>query len=67
MFSIKKLQKDAQYIYLLPVEEGVAQWEIIDNEELEKRVSEGLMQEGCRLFKLDKEINVSFERVTHLD
>lgn len=67
MFAIKKLQKEAQYLYLLPVEEGVAQWEIFDQEELDKRVSEGLLQDGCRLFKLDKEVNVSFERVTHLE
>ena len=54
-------------MYLIPVEEGVAQWEIINQEELDRRVQANLLKKGCRLFKVEKEIQVSFEQLTHLD
>ncbi len=52
---------------MMPVEENMAKWEIIDQDELDKRIDDGLMEEGCKLYKIEKEINVSFETVVHLD
>lgn len=66
MLSIQRKKKQ-QYIYLMPTEDGIAKWELIDVEELERRIENGGLEEGCRLFKVDKEINVRFETVIHLE
>ena len=66
MLSIKK-NKSQQYIYLVPVEEGLVKWEIIDDDELETRAEENALVEGARLFKIEKEVPIRFERITHLD
>ena len=66
MLSIQRKKKQ-QYIYLVGAEEGTAKWELFDQEELEKRLGNGSLVEGCRLFKIDKEIFVRFETVIHLD
>ena len=59
--------ENAQYIYLMPSGDSHAKWELIDQEELEKRVQENTLEEGCRLFKVDQELNVRFERTTHIE
>lgn len=54
-------------MYLMPVEDGLAKWELIDQEELEKRVEQNLLEEGAKLFSVDQEINIRFEKITHLE
>ncbi len=66
MLTIKKKKKQ-QYLYLEPVENGLAKWEIIESDELENRVEENLLEENSRLFKIDKEILIKFEKITHLE
>ncbi|MBU2512543.1 hypothetical protein KJ966_14500 [bacterium] len=66
MLNIKK-KKDQQYLYLVPAENGLAKWEIIEQDELENRVEENLLEEESRLFKIDKEIFIKFEKITHLE
>ena len=56
-----------QYIYLLPGEDNQAMWEILDQEELERRVRQNTLEDGCRLFRIDQEYKVRFERMTHLE
>ena len=63
----KKFAQGDRYVYLVPESEGVAAWEEFDQEELDRRIEENLLAEGCRLFRIDREIKVSFERVTHLE
>lgn len=67
MFSLSKASGNSQYLYMIPVEEGVAQWELIPQEELDRRVEKNLLQKGCKLFKIEKEIQVTFEQLIHLD
>ena len=55
------------YIYILPGHENQAEWEILDQEELERRVKQNALEEGCRLFRVDQELKVRFERKTHLE
>jgi hypothetical protein len=66
MLSIKK-KKEQLYLYLTPVEHEVARWEILDEQELKARAEENLLEEGARLFKIDKEVPIHFEKITHLD
>ncbi len=66
MLSIKK-KKDHLYLYLVPIESEVARWEIIDEQELKIRADENLLEENARLFKIDKEVPIHFEKITHLD
>jgi len=66
MLSIKK-SKNYQYLYLIPVEEDTAKWEIIDENELKIRAEENLLVEGSRLFKIEREVPIRFEKITHLD
>lgn len=66
MLNIKK-KKKYQFLYLIPVEEGLAKWEVIEEDELEARVEENLLEEGSRLFRIDQEIAIRFEKITHLE
>jgi len=66
MLTIQR-KKRQQYLYLVPGEENMAKWELFDHEELERRIENGSLEEGCKLFRVDKEINVRFETVVHLD
>jgi hypothetical protein len=68
MLSIKKNKKH-QYLYLVPDEEDAAKWEmeVIDEDEMKARAEENALVEGARLFKIDKEIPIRFERTTHLE
>ncbi|MCP4749666.1 MAG: hypothetical protein GY866_02120 [Proteobacteria bacterium] len=45
----------------------MAKWEVFDQEELEKRVEKNLLKEGSKLFKVEQEIAIRFEKITHLD
>ncbi len=68
MLSIKK-SRSHQYLYLVPVEDEEEKWEmeVIDENELKVRAEENSLVEGARLFKIEKEIPIRFERITHLD
>ena len=61
MFSFSKSDV-IQYIYLIP-EEGSnkAQWEIFDQDELERRLQKNLLVENGRLFGVNQEYNIRFE------
>ncbi len=68
MFKFKKKkEKEKLFIYLVPVENELSKWELLDEKELEKRVAENLLDEGSRLFSVDQEVKIRFEKVTHLD
>lgn len=56
-----------QYLMLRPEEEGLAKWEILDREELDRRVAANELLENCRLFPVGEEVKVRFERTTHLE
>ena len=60
-------KREIRYMYIMPGEENSGTWEILSQEELEKRISDNLLQEGCRLFIIDEELKVSFERLTHIN
>ena len=62
-----KNKKDIQFIYLTPAEDDLVRWEFLDQEELDRRVEENLLVEGARLFKIDKEITIRFEKLTYLE
>ncbi len=66
MLSIKK-SKHHQFLYLVPMEVDLVKWEIMDEDELKTRVEENTLVEGARLFKIEKEVPIHFERITHLD
>ena len=66
MLNIKK-KKDIRYLYLVPVEEDLANWEILSHEELEERVANNELEEDGRLFKVEKEVAIRFEKRTFLD
>ncbi|MDH5559357.1 MAG: hypothetical protein OEY59_00715 [Deltaproteobacteria bacterium] len=66
MFNLSK-KKEAKYLYLLPGPDDLAQWEVLNEEELEKRVKENRLEEGCKLFKIEQEVNIRFEKIIHLD
>jgi len=56
-----------QYLYLIPGEDNLAMWEILDQEELERRIKQNMLEDGCRLFRIDQEYKVRFERMTHIE
>ncbi len=60
-------KKSVQYLYLMPKADNLARWEVIDQEELDLRVEENRLSEGSRLFKIDHEVNIRFEKITHLE
>lgn len=66
MLTIKR-KKDQRYLYLVPVENGLARWEIIDEQELKTRAGENLLEEGARVFKIEKEVAIEVEKITHVD
>jgi hypothetical protein len=66
MFSLKR-RKNATYLYVKPVKDGLARWEVINQKELDNRVEENLLENGSRLFKVDHEITIRFEKTTHLE
>lgn len=66
MFKFNK-KKEKQFIYLTPAENDMVKWELLDEKELETRVAENSLEEGSRLFRVDQEIKIRFEKVTHLE
>ena len=66
MFNFKK-NENIQYLYLIPSEDNMAYWELLDQEELERRIRQNLLKEGCRLFRVDHEYNVRHEKTTHVE
>ncbi len=66
MFGFSKNDR-IQYIYLIPGEDNMAIWELLDQEELERRVRNNLLEEGSRVFRVDQEFNIRFEKTTHLE
>lgn len=66
MLTIKKKRKH-QYLYLVPMEDGLAKWEILEQEELEQRADDNQLEENARVFKLDQEVSLRFEKITHLE
>ncbi len=45
----------------------MALWELLDQEELERRIKQNLLEEGCRLFRVNQEFNVRYEKTTYLE
>ena len=66
MFNFKK-NENIQYLYLIPSEDNMAYWELLDQEELERRIRQNLLKEGCRLFRVDHEYRVRHEKTTHVE
>ncbi|MBT4286803.1 MAG: hypothetical protein HOD92_05645 [Deltaproteobacteria bacterium] len=66
MLNFAKNEPD-QYLYLIPGEDNLARWEILDQEELERRVKQNMLEDGCRLFRVDQEYKVRFEKMTHIE
>lgn len=66
MFNFTK-NDHIQYIYLIPGEDNMALWELLDQEELERRIKQNLLEEGCRLFRVNQEFNVRYEKTTYLE
>ncbi len=66
MLNFTKNEPD-RYIYLIPGEDNLAVGEILDQEELERRVRQNLLEDGCRLFRINQEYKVRFERMTHIE
>ena len=59
--------EESLYLYLLPSPENGCSYEVLNEADLERKHKTGDFQEGCRLFKIEKEIKISFERVIHFD
>lgn len=59
-------KKETTYMYVLPGVGNSGTWEILTEEDLERKISENTLEEGCRLFVLEEELKVSFERLTHI-
>ncbi len=73
LFDIKK-KKEEQYLLLTPGEpslmgggESQANWELLDEAELERRVAENELDDGSRLFVVDREVKIHFQKTTHLE
>ncbi len=66
MLNFKKKQEN-KYLYLVPVENNLAKWELIDQVELEHRVEENLLEESAVLYKVDQEIKIRSEKTTYLE
>lgn len=66
MFNIKKKQEH-QYLYLVPVEDGLAKWKLLDQQELDERVESSQLEEGAKLFRIEQEITIRFEKIIHLE
>ena len=66
MLSIKKKKKE-QYLVLVPLDDETARWEIVDKAELGIRAAENQLAEETRVFKIDQEIKLRFEKITHLE
>ncbi len=66
MLNFKKKQ-GKKYLYLIPVENNLAKWELIDQIELEQRVEENLLEEDAVLYLVDKEIKIRSEKTTYLE
>lgn len=68
MFKFKKSNKDSQYILILPSDGGnFAEWELLENDELEERAQKNEIPEGARLFRVDQEVKIRFEKSTHIE
>ena len=59
-------EEDKQYIHLTPDSDELAEWQLIDQAELDRRVGENSIEEGSRIFQVEKEIQISFTKTTHL-
>ncbi|MBU3914372.1 hypothetical protein KKA14_02470 [bacterium] len=66
MFNFKK-KRENQYLYLVPVENDLARWELIDQAELEHRVEENLLEENAVLYKVANEKKIRSEKTTYLE
>ncbi|KAK3608827.1 hypothetical protein CHS0354_006868 [Potamilus streckersoni] len=55
------IPKNPDEIEALMAKHGQCKYELMDHEMLWERYEKGTLKEGCRLFKLDREIKVSFE------
>ncbi|MDX2469905.1 MAG: hypothetical protein QNL04_04935 [SAR324 cluster bacterium] len=72
LFDIKK-KKEEQYLLLTPGEpslmggETQATWELLDEAELDRRVAENELDDSSRLFVVDREIKIHFQKTTHLE
>ena len=64
---IKKKSNASSYLYLVPSGENYAQWELLDQEELNRRVEANELKDGCRLFAVDKELSIRTEKTTFID
>jgi len=62
---IKK--KNATFIYLVPTTETDAQWEILEQDELERRIEANELDEQGRVFEIAKERTIRTEKTTFLD
>lgn len=54
-------------MYLVPVENDLARWELIDQAELEHRVEENLLEENAVLYKVANEKKIRSEKTTYLE
>ena len=70
MFSIKKKKENHKenglYLYLQPIDDDTARYQVLNKDNLDDKVRNGEVEEGCRLFKLEREIKVEFETLIHL-
>jgi len=68
-FGTKKEQVQVckQYLLLMPEDDELAKWELINQDELDRRVKENELHENCRLFPVGDEVKIRFERTTHLE
>ncbi|OGG95313.1 MAG: hypothetical protein A2527_07260 [Candidatus Lambdaproteobacteria bacterium RIFOXYD2_FULL_50_16] len=65
-FNLGK-KKPSKYLYLVPSGENYAQWEILDQDELDRRVEANELKDNGRLFALDKELTIRTEKTTYID
>ncbi|MDT8447108.1 MAG: hypothetical protein RRB13_09495 [bacterium] len=66
MFNLTK-KKNPSYLYLVPSGENYAQWELLDQAELERRAAANELAEGARLFEIDRELTIRTEKSTFID
>ncbi len=64
MFKLNK--REWKYLYLIPSDDKTAQWELIDQNDLDLRVKDNTLEKNARLFRIDKELELHFETTTYL-
>jgi len=55
------------YLYLVPTMDGEASWELLEHDELERRIDKNELAEEGRLFEIAKERKIRTEKTTFLD